>query len=167
MFFVAVIAFIIHKSVRYYWSSFIAFIVVIAFMVCNIFAVYLSLHYSTFFRIKQTSCEFFCLFCLSLCCLNYCIAKFRPGYDLQCQGSRKFTWNEALLKTVRNGRIILYAYRTIFKSYRKCLQQQRKQWERKASNRYIVIVYACLFITVESSVASHTEELIAMRKLLK
>ena len=43
----------------------------------------------------------------------------------------------------------------MFKSCRKHLQQQRKQWKRKASNSYIIIVCFCV---IEGSVASHTEE---------
>ena len=37
----------------------------------------------------------------------------RPGYDLQCQGSRKFAWKAALSKAVRSGRNVLYTYGTI------------------------------------------------------
>ena len=43
----------------------------------------------------------------------------------------------------------------MFKSYKKRLQQQRKQWERKASNSYIVVYYLCV---IEGSVVSYTEE---------
>ena len=82
---------------------------------------------------------------------------------IYCWGSRKFAWWAALLKAVRDGRIVLYAYRIMFKSCRKRLQRQRKQWERRASNSYIVIM--CLFVVivkscvvVKGSVASHTEE---------